>query len=106
MEPNFSYNFKQIQQEICSFEKKSNSKVRSSHDAPVEDSGAGDGEGHHHYQVSQEGKGAEHQVSAGPEPGLDHLHRGKWDLYFQNNKIFKICISGYGVSCGKSTCPV
>ena len=41
--------------------------------APVEDSGAGDGEGHHHNQVSQEGEGAEHQVGAGPKPGLDYL---------------------------------
>ena len=89
MEPNFLYNFKQIQQEICSFEKKRHSKVISSHDPPVEDGGAGDSEGHHHYQVSQEGEGAEHEVGAGPESGLDHLHGGKWDLYFQNNKIFK-----------------
>ena len=73
MEPNFLYNFKQIQQEIWSFEKKIHSKVISSHDAPVEDGGAGDGEGHHHNQVSQEGKGAEHQVGAGPEPRLDYL---------------------------------
>ena len=89
MEPNFLYNFKQIQQEICSFEKKRHSKVRCSHDAPVEDSGAGDGEGHHDDQVSQEGKGAEHQVGAGPEPRLDHLHRGKLDLYFQKKQDLK-----------------
>ena len=42
---------------------------------PVEDSCAGDGEGHHHDQVGQEGKGAEHQVSARPEPCLDHLQQ-------------------------------
>ena len=29
--------------------------------------------------------------------GLDHLHGGKLDLKFQNNKIFKICGSGYMV---------
>ena len=48
------------------------------HDAPVEDGGAGDGEAHHHNQIGQEGEGAEHKVSARPEPGLDNLHGGKF----------------------------
>ena len=47
---------------------------------PVKDGGAGDGEGHHDNQVCQEGEGAEHKVSARPEPGLDYLHGGKLDL--------------------------
>jgi len=39
----------------------------------VQDSCASDGEGHHHNQVGEEGKGAEHQVGAGSKSGLDHL---------------------------------
>ena len=43
---------------------------------PVEDRGAGDGEGHHDDEVGEEGEGAEHEVGVGPEPGLDHLQEG------------------------------
>ena len=46
------------------------------HYPPVEDRGAGDGEGHHDDEVGEEGEGAEHEVGVGPEPGLDHLQEG------------------------------
>ena len=42
-------------------------------DQGVEDGGAGDGQGHHHDQVGEEGEAAEHQVSGTTEAGFDHL---------------------------------
>ena len=40
---------------------------------PVQDCSSGDGEGHHHDEVGEEGKGAEDQVGPGSEAGFDHL---------------------------------
>ena len=44
----------------------------------VQDSCASNGEGHHHDQVGEEGKGAEDQVGPGSEAGFDHLVEVQW----------------------------
>jgi len=39
----------------------------------VQDGSSGYGEGHHHDEVGEEGKGAEDEMGPGSEAGFDHL---------------------------------